>query len=54
MHITLQQDQRPDHTLIENGHPRSAKLLAFANQAEMCLIYFVIKIDPLEEVSEIQ
>lgn len=47
MHITIQQDQQPNPTLIDTMHPRSAKFLAFAQPGKICLIYIVNDIQPL-------
>jgi len=47
MHVTLQQDQHPNPTLLENAHTRSAKFLAFAHPGKICLIYIVNDIQPL-------
>jgi hypothetical protein len=47
MHVTLQQHQQPNPTLIDNAHPRCAKFLAFAQPGKICLIYIINDIQPL-------
>ena len=47
MHITLQQDQHPNPTLLESAYPRSTKFLAFALPGKTCLIYIINDIQPI-------
>jgi hypothetical protein len=50
MHITLQQNQRPDSAKIKNAHPRSAKMMEFDYLAKIYLLYNVNEIQPLKAV----